>query len=220
MNFYLSLDEENIKSKIEGIKPFKTQSVRNINIVDKKHIIKSTKVEELKNKILLSLSKYKNNKNKEEDEEKGNKEKICEEYKSLIWNINHLLKILNSLKKAGYPHIENFRIEIKDSKARDKNNNMLEKIVENYNNKFKEFKNLIKNSYEKYPLLRLFYGPQFIQLYEKAKYNKGDIYNLLNSVTLNKIKETEINFLYGKELDEFSNINNYLKKYLSKMKSI
>lgn len=60
--------------------------------------------------------------------------------------------------------------------------------------------------------LRLFYGKQFINLYLKAKNNDIDISNLVNSVTLNKIKDSKIEYEYDNKIGEIENINKYLEK--------
>ena len=175
----------------------------------KKKEIKPKEVEDLGNKIILLMNNYQiqNEKN-----EKLDKNKICNNFIILIDNIKHLVKSLNSLMKSGYPHIEKFSLKIINSKAKDENGRQLEELVKDYNNKNKNFKKLIINSYEKYPYLRLFYGKQFKQLFDKAKYYKGDISNLISAVTLNKIKEYEFNYIFNKEYDELTNINNYLEK--------
>ena len=54
----------------------------------------------------------------------------------------------------------------------------MQKILDEYKRKYKNFKILVKEGYEKYPLLRLFSGKQFIQLYEKAKNNKDNKDNI------------------------------------------
>ena len=58
--------------------------------------------------------------------------------------------------------------------------------MEKYQQENTDFKILLKDAYEKFPLLRLFYGEQLIQLYEQTqkKANEGT-FHLLNSVCLN-----------------------------------
>ena len=171
--------------------------------------IKPKEVEDLGNKIILLMNNYQiqNEKN-----EKLDKNRICNNFIILIDNIKNLVKSLNSLMKSGYPHIEKLSLEIKNSTAKDEKGKKLEELVKDYNSKNKNFKNLIINCYEKYPYLRLFYGKQFKQLFDKAKYYKGDISNLISAVSLNKIKEYEFKYIFNKEYDELTNINNYLEK--------
>ena len=184
------------------------------NEKNKIDIISPQETEYLRNKILLSMTTYQEIMNNEEKE--YIKEEISKDYINLIDQINHLIKSLNNLIKLGYPHINNFYINIINSEARDENKKSLEEIKQEYMEKNKSFISSLKKGYEKHPLLRLFYGQQFIQLFEKCKYNKDDISNLINSVTLNKIKIPDINYIYNKEIDELENINNYLEKLFLK----
>ena len=184
--------------------------------------IEINELEELRNKLLMSSTNTNSLKNEDEGEENQqnirSKEKITKEFITLIDHIKQLNETLNSLLKSGYPKVINLSLVIKNSHAYDKHNSKkdLEKIIEEYNELNKNFKKSIKNGYKEYPYLRLFYGRQFIQLYEKAKNNNADISHLINSVSLNQMKDEEIIYDYNNDLNEMENINNYLKKLFEK----
>ena len=184
--------------------------------------IEINELEELRNKLLMSSTNTKSlNKEDEGEQNEQNiksKEKITNEFKTLIDNIKQLNETLNSLLKSGYPKVINLSLIIKNSHAYDKNNSKkdLEKIIEEYNDLNKKFKQSIKTGYKEHPYLRLFYGRQFIQLYEKAKNNNVDISHLINSVSSNKIKDADILFDYNNDLNEMANINKYLQKLFEK----
>ena len=59
--------------------------------------------------------------------------------------------------------------------------------------------------------MRLFYGKQFIKLYEKAKNNKDNISHIINSMTFNKIKNFNVSFQYDDSKDSIENIHKYLE---------
>ena len=63
--------------------------------------------------------------------------------------------------------------------------------------------------------MRLFYGKQFIQLYEKAKNNNSNISHLVNSMTFNKIKNYNVTYQYDNNIDNIENINRYLENVFS-----
>ena len=186
-----------------------------IYTINKKNI---NELEELRNKILMTNA----NKAKQEKEKDGKKKKdkdkaqITKEYINLIDNIKQLNKTLNNLVKSGYPDLQNLSLKIEDSQAKNKKNNKnLEKMIEEYMEINKNFQKSIKEGYEKYPLLRLFYGEQFIKLNEAIKNSNNldeNILHLINSVALNMIKKTKIDFKYEPQKNVFENINAYLVK--------
>ena len=176
--------------------------------------LKDNDLEELRNKILLTNSeklKYENKDNK------NDKSKITFEYLNLIDNIKQLNKTLNNLVKSGYPDLPNLSLLIIDSQAKDKNNRNLEKLIKEYLDINKHYQKSIKNGYDKYPLLRLFYGEQFIKLYQKIRDPlNNNIEHLLNSVTLNKLNATEIEYKYDENINILENINAYLNNLFEK----
>ena len=185
--------------------------------IDKKNI---DVLEELRNKILMT------NANKSNQEKNGDKRKdkdkaqITKEYIDLIDNVNELNKKLNNLIKSGYPDLKNFELQIEDSQAKDKKNEKnLQKMIDEYTEINKNFQKSIKEGYENYPLLRLFYGEQFVKLNESIKesniINKNVLY-LINSVALNKINDINIDFKYKPDVNVFENINSYLTKLFQK----
>ena len=198
-----------------------TFNIEYVNQNQKKVVAELNELEELRNKILMSSTNtniLKKDGDQEDQNNKVSKAKLTKDYVSLIDNIKRLNKTLNSLLKSGYPNIINLTLKVKNSRASDKNysNKDLQKIILEYKEKNKNFKKSIKNGYEKYPYLRFFYGHQFIQLYEKAKNENIDISYLINSVTLNKIKDIKINYEYNNNEDEIENINKYLEKLFNK----
>ena len=61
--------------------------------------------------------------------------------------------------------------------------------------------------------MRAFHGYQFYLLYKNIRSNNfREISNLINSISLNKIKNTNFKFLYNDNVGEIENINNYLYK--------
>ena len=185
-------------------------------------------LEELRNKILMSSTNSNIAKKEEEarddKNDKKTKKNLTDEFLNLMDNIKHLTKTLNSLQKSGYPNAINFTLKIVNSEAYEENDEEeenpikrnLQEIVDYYNDAKIKFKNSIKKGYETCPFLRLFYGKQLIQLHENAT-NKGtDISHLINSVSLNKIKDTKVDFPYNYELDSIENINKYLGKLFKK----
>jgi len=179
-------------------------------------------LEELRNKILMSSTNTnilkKDGDNNNEQNNKVSKAQITNEFVNLIDNIKQLNKTLNSLLKSGYPLIINLYLKVKNSQAYDKNNSNrdLQKIIEDYKSINKSFKNSIKEGYIQFPILRLFYGQQFISLYEKANNKDIDISYLVNSVTLNKIKDMQLQYQFDERLDNMENINEYLVKLFNK----
>ena len=121
---------------------------------------------------------------------------------------------MNSLLKSGYPNIINFKLKVEDSiafEAHNKDKN-LQTIIDEYKNENKNYRKLSKEGYEKYPLLRLFYGKQLILLYDKINNKDVDISHLINSMTLNKIKNFNIEYQYNNNINSIDNINKYLEK--------
>ena len=188
----------------------------NQNGIDKTAEI--NELEELRNKILMSSTNTNALKKEGEEEDEQNnkvsKEKITKEYITLIDNIKQLNETLNSLLKSGYPKILNLSLKVKNSNAFDKNNSKknLEKIIEEYNEINESFKKSIKKGYKEFQHLRLFHGQQFINLYEKTKNKEVEISHLINSVSLNRIKNIQIQYDYNNEYNEIENINKYLEK--------
>ena len=175
----------------------------------------NSEIDELRNKILLSSTNT-NSLKKEgvKYEKKISKEIITNKFVNLFDNIRQLIKTLNSLLITGYPSVVDFSLKINDSKAFDENDARkdLEKIINYYKEINKKYKRDLKEGYENYPFLRLFYGKQLIQLHQKATNKNKDISHLLNSVTLNKIKDTNIDYPYNYEMNSIENINKYLQK--------
>ena len=185
--------------------------------INKKNI---SDLEELQNKILMTNA-TKSKQEKDGDKQKNkDKAQIIKEYVNLIDNIKQLIKTLNKLVKSGYPDLQNLSLQIEDSQAKDKiSNKNLEALIEEYIEIKKNFQKSIKEGYEKYPLLRLFYGEQFIILNESIKdsnnINENVLY-LINSVALNMINNTKIDFKYQPDINVFENINSYLNKLFQK----
>ena len=183
--------------------------------------IEMNELEEIRNKLMMSSTNTNVLKNEGEEDEQNNKvskEKITKEFIRLIDNIKQLNETLNSLLRSGYPKIISLSLIIKNSHAYDKNNSRknLETIIEKYEELNKKFKKSIKRGYRLFPYLRLFSGQQFIQLYEKAKNKDVNISHLINSVSLNQIKDTQIQYDYNNDLNEMENINQYLQKFFEK----
>jgi len=172
-------------------------------------------IDELRNKILLSSTNT-NALQKEGNqlEKKQSKELITTQFINLFDNIKQLMNNLNSLQSTGYPSVVDFSLKIIDSKGFDENDmkKNLEQITTYYDNINKKYKKDLKKGYEEYPLLRLFYGKQLIQLHQKSTNRNIDISHLLNSVTLNKIKEIDVDYPYNYEINSVENINKYLQK--------
>ena len=194
------------KSKVNFVKEEPSKFITFEIVLDKENkIYNNLNAENLRNKILLwdMKSIY-------------NKEQIKKDYINLIDDLKDLEYSLNNLIKSGYPYINNFSIIIINSKTEDENKNNIKFLAKIYKETYINFKNSLKIGYEKYPLLRLFHGKHFIQLFEKARFNKGDISMIIKSVTLNRIRECDINYIYNNKINEFANINNYLEKLLEK----
>ena len=200
IQLYKSFDD-NPESVVETVEKLLKQSSLLFFIDEKSNLftftinkLKDNDLEEFRNKILLTNSdklKYENGNNGKD------KAKITFEYLNLIDNIKQLNKTLNSLVKCGYPDLPNLSLSIIDSQAKDINNRNLEELIENYINLNKNFQKSIKDGYDKYPLLRLFYGEQLIKLYKKIKDPlNNNIQHLLNSITLNNLNDTEIEYKY------------------------
>ena len=197
--------EEKIDSYIFQIKYLNKKKEEIINLKD---------IEDLKNKILISstntnLLKYEDNKNI------INKEELTKQFVTLIDNIKQLTNTLNSLLNSGYSNKINLILIINDSNAfvQNRNRKSLEEIIEEYRNINKNFKKSIKEGYIKFPLLRLFYGKQFIRLFEKASDKKINISNLVNSMAFNKIRIFNVSNYYRNALNinSIEKINTYLE---------
>ena len=188
-----------------------------INSKNKLTIVNLKEIEELKNKILIS-STNSNLLKQNENEDTMTKEKLTKEFVVLTDNIKQLTNTLNSLRKSGYPENINLKLCIIKSIAFEKNNreNNLQKIIEKYKNINKIFKKSLDKGYEEFPFIRLFYGKQFIQIYEEIKNNNiinnnKKILNLINSMSSNKIKRFIQLYKYDNKLDTIGNINEFLK---------
>ena len=185
-------------------------------------------LEELRNKILMSSNTnntlIKEGENKDDKREKKTKKNITKEFLNLMDNIKQLTKSLNSLQKSGYPNAINFTLKVDNSNAYEKNDEVLDnpvkrnlqEIVNYYNDTKIKFKNSIKKGYETCPYLRLFYGKQLILLHDNATKKGTDMSHLINSVTLNKIKDTNVDYVYNYEQDTIENINKYLGNLFKK----
>ena len=78
---------------------------------------------------------------------------------------------------------------------------------------YDNFKKSIRDAYEKYPLLRLFQGVQFSQLFKQIKnFEFNNTFHLINSISLNRINNIIIEYKYQDEINELENINQYLEK--------
>ena len=178
---------------------------------NKKTKFNSNKIDELKNKLLISSIKKNNTTFNNQGIKEIDKREMTKKFVDLIENIQRLSQIINRLFEAGYPFIDNLKLRIKDSEAFEvKNpNNNLKIIMESYHNIIKDYNNMISEGYQKYPLLRLFYGKNFYQLFLKVIHQNVNIYHLLSSVSLNKIIH-DIDFVYDKNKNFIENINDYL----------
>ena len=167
----------------------------------------------MKNKILISSTNT-NLLKKEGEESTITKEALTKKFIVLIDNIKQLTNTLNSLLKSGYPNIIDFKLKIEDSITFEANNKEknLQQIIDEYKKENKNYRKLSKEGYEKYPILRLFYGKQLIQLYNKINNKEIQISHLINSMTLNKIKNFDIEYQYNNDINSIENINKYLEK--------
>ena len=199
--------EEKSESFIYKLK-YSKQAPKEIKFVE----IDFNQIKELKNIIFISSTKT-NLLKEEGKDDKINKEQLINQFLILIDNINQLINSLDNLIKAGYPHLSNITLKIENSIVFDPNNREkdLQKIIDEYKRKNEDFRENVKKGYEKYPLLRLFYGKQFIKLYEKAKNNKDNISHIVNSMTFNKIKNFNVAFQYDDSKDSIENIHKYLE---------
>ena len=177
-------------------------------------------LDELRNKILMSSSNENviNKEGQGQDQKILDRAKITKEFVNLIDNIKQLNKTLNSLLISGYSHVKNLSLKVQNAKAFDEKDNKkdLQKLIDEYKEINKNFKNDIREGYRKFPILRLFYGQNFLQLYEKTKNIGIDISILINSVTLNKIQNPQVDFVYDDKKNELENINTYLEKLFNK----
>ena len=195
---------------------------------EKIQVDKIKDLEELKNKILLSSNNTRML-NGQNEEEIIDKKILSKNFVNLIDNIKQLTLTLNNLLHIGYPHILNLKLYIENLSVKGDDGRELKNIMADYKKINNTFKNSLKDAYEKFPFLRLFYGQQFIQLYNrvnKVKNNNEEenkieedeeeqkeyILHLINSVSLNRANNMEIDYKYNEEINEFENINNYLEK--------
>ena len=202
--------EEKSESFIYKIK-YSNQTQKEIKFVE----IDIDQIKGLKNRIFISSTKTNKLKGEGKDD-KINKEQLINQFLILMDNINQLINTFDNLINAGYPNLSNLTLKIENSIVFDPNDREkdLQKIIDEYKRKNEDFRENVKKGYEKYPLLRLFYGKQFIQLYEKAKNNKdnkNNISHLVNSMTFNKIKNFNVTFQYDDSKDNIENIFKYLE---------
>ncbi len=149
---------------------------------------------------------------------KINKEKTIKTFLTLMNNIKQLCETLNDLKRSGYPNKLNLSMKIINSKVCLENDPTkdLAKIMEEYKEINKKYKKGIKKGYEECPLFRLFYGKQFIEIHKKTTNKNHNIFHLINSVTLNQIKNFEIDFGYNYDRDSIYNEKLYLEELFKK----
>ena len=175
--------------------------------------INLNEIKELKNKLLISST----NTNLLKENIKS-KENLTNQFVTLIDNIKQLTNTLNSLLKSGYPNIINLELVIENSVAYKKNNRKenLEIIIEEYENINKLYKKTMKKGYLLFPILRLFHGKQFIKLNDKLKNKDINISHLVNSMTLNMIKNFNISYQYNNNINNIENINKFLEILFNK----
>ena len=199
-------------------KEFFTYNIYYFNNKKQQININPNEIDELKNRILISSTTKTENHFNEKGEKEMNKKEMTNKFVDLIENIQRLIQLLNRLFESGYPYIENLILQTKDSNTFDtKNKNKnLENIMESYKIIINDYDIMVKEGYQKYPLLRLFYGKNFIKLFAKINNKDENIYHLVNSVALNKIKNLNINFKNNKNKNIIENINEYIKRIFEK----
>ena len=161
-------------------------------------------LEEGKNEILISNTK-------------SSKEK---KILNIIDNINALTNILNILHKSGYPSLITIILKINNSEVFEINDEFeenfikrdLKKIIEYYSEINDKFEKATKIGYENYPFFRLFYGKQLKKLIKKTIYKRTNISHLVNSVTMNKVRDFNVEYIYDFEKYAIENINKFLDK--------
>ena len=169
-----------------------------------KREINFSEIEELKNKILIS----------------NNKISKIKKFLNIIGNINALINILNVLHNSGYPSLTPIILNINNSEVLGNNDENGENIIkrklkiliEYYDEINDKFKKAIKIGYENYPFFRLFYGKQLKKLFKRALNKRTNIFHLVNSVTMNKVKNFNIKYIYDIENYAIENINKFLEK--------
>ena len=186
-----------------------------IEFIDKrneKQTINVEGLEEFRNKILLSSNNYKALKIDKEEDIKEKKD-TSNKFISLLDNIKLLTGTMNSLLLSGYPYTIDLKLEVKDSLVKDIDDKELKDIIEEYKKLNNNFKKSIRDAYEKYPLLRLFQGVQFSQLFKQIKNLEiNNTFHLINSISLNRINNINIEYKYQDKINELENINQYLEK--------
>ena len=200
--------EKNEKNNLFSFK------IKYLNQNNEEKIIEINELKELRNKIYMSSTNTNLlNSNYNKIYNQINKENITNQFVNLIDNMNHLNNTLNSLIASGYPFTKNFILRIRKSLAFDEKDKSrtLKNIFEEYKMLNKKFKKSIKKAYETMPLIRLFFGNQFILLYNYLIDEDINISNLINCISLSKIKNFNFNFNYNNEIDCISNINIYLE---------
>ena len=165
-------------------------------------------LEELKNIILISFSKISK----------------VKKFINIIENINVLTNIINKLHKSGYPSLTTIILKIYNSEVCESSEENkekiikrdLKKIIEYYSEINDKFKKAIKIGYENYPPFRLFYGKQIKKLFKKVMNRTTNISHLINSVTMNKVRDLKVKYIYNIENYAIENINKFLDKLFKK----
>ena len=162
--------------------------------------------------IEKNQNKHKYNKDSINIKEK----EIFNKFSFIYDNLNILVSIINNLFQFGYPKSMDFCFLLKNNLLYNKEGQKidLQDIINQFQEKSLKFKDYLIYCFENFPLVRLFHGKQFSILYSTFKENKLDyrFKNLINSVSLNKIKNFEFKFLLNNNFGELENINNNLKK--------
>ena len=163
-------------------------------------------LENMKNSIIIS---------KRNNDEDNNEER---QFLEINENIGQLVNILNKLEKSGYPSLINLTFKINNSEVfeEDVRRRNLKEIIDHYYEINNSFKRTMEIGYERYPLLRLFYGKQFKKLFKYALNKGANISHLVSSMTMNKVKNFDIDFIYNLEIDVIQNINIILDKLFKK----
>ena len=143
----------------------------------------------------------------------NNKGKKSKKFSNIIENINALTNIINILYKSGYPSSHELNLKINNSQVFEEKNNErkdLQKLIEYYSKINEKFQRELQIGYDKYPLLRLFYGKQLKKLFGAITNKKINISHLVNPFAMDKIKNFNVDYVYDIENNVFQNINQYL----------